>query len=101
MVIAIVTAFTVTRTKHKQRTGERSNRKRNKVQGEFELQPRVCRKSPLVLWFHNPYYDVLAAMGLDDDLEEEFCNPLYDDVSMYSDTTDDSCHECLSDMVIR
>ncbi len=40
-----------------------------------------------VLAFENPYYDVIAAMGLDDDIEEDYYNPLftYDDVSLYCD----------------
>ena len=40
-----------------------------------------------MLAFENPYYDVIAAMGLDDDIEEDYYNPLYtyDDVSLYCD----------------
>lgn len=33
-----------------------------------------------ILAFENPYYDVIAAMGLDDDIEEDYYNPLYDNM---------------------
>ena len=33
-----------------------------------------------LLAFENPYYDVIAAMGLDEDVEEDYYNPLYDNL---------------------
>ena len=40
-----------------------------------------------LLAFENPYYDVIAAMGLDDDIEEDYYNPLYDNMlEMHSDS---------------
>ena len=68
----------------------------------MELQPRSAKDAdPFRLAFQNPYYDVFAAMGLEDDLEEEFFNPLYEDASLCSDSTDDSYYGYLSGMVIR
>eukprot|EP00794_Sanderia_malayensis_P000324 gene324-956_t len=52
-----------------------------------DIELRQCLSSGdagHVLAFENPYYDVIAAMGLDDDIEEDYYNPLYtyDDVSL-------------------
>lgn len=45
---------------------------------DFELQPSIhCNAH--VLAFENPYYDVIAAMGFDD-IEEDYYNPLYDNM---------------------
>lgn len=75
---------------------------------EFELLPYISPGSSHLLAFDNPYYDVLAAMGLDDDLEEEYSNPLYDDLSVYSgdsynSSTDDSIghKDIIGHMVVR
>jgi hypothetical protein len=46
---------------------------------DFEMQPSMTCNSHL-LAFENPYYDVIAAMGLDDDIEEDYYNPLYDNM---------------------
>lgn len=58
-----------------------------------------------LLVFDNLYYDVLVVMGLDDDIEEDYYNFLYDDVSVYSDSgeniSEDSCYKDFSFMVIR
>ena len=43
-----------------------------------ELQPCITSASAHLLAFENPYYDVIAAMGLDDDVEEDYYNPLYE-----------------------
>lgn len=44
-------------------------------------------------------------MGLDDDVEEDYYNFFYDDVSVYSDSgeniSEDSCYKDFSFMVIR
>ncbi|XP_065057342.1 uncharacterized protein LOC135685354 [Rhopilema esculentum] len=55
---------------------------------DIELRPFLANgDGSHVLAFENPYYDVIAAMGLDDDIEEDYFNPLYtyDDVSLYCD----------------
>ena len=55
---------------------------------DIELRPCLANgDGSHVLAFENPYYDVIAAMGLDDDIEEDYYNPLYtyDDVSLYCD----------------
>lgn len=43
-----------------------------------ELQPCLESANSRLLAFENPYYDVIAAMGLDDDIEEDYYNPLYE-----------------------
>ena len=105
LIIVILALFALIRRRYKQKCGFAVYKKSNKDQGEFELQPWIGRNTGYILAFDNPYYDVLAAMGLDDDVEEDYYNPLYDDVSVYSDsgenTSEDSCHKDLSSMVIR
>lgn len=39
-----------------------------------------------VLAFDNPYYDVIAAMGLDDDIEEDYLNPLFENMLLQHDS---------------
>lgn len=106
LIVTIIALFAFIRRRYKRRSGFASYKKGNtKDQSEFELQPWIGRNTGYLLAFDNPYYDVLAAMGLDDDIEEDYYNPLYDDVSMYSDsgenTSEESCHKDLSSMVIR
>ncbi|KXJ23721.1 uncharacterized protein LOC110249945 [Exaiptasia diaphana] len=84
----------------------KSAKKAVKDPAEFELLPYISQGSSHLLAFDNPYYDVLAVMGLDDDIEEEYSNPLYDDISLYSadsynSSTDDSCHKDIVHMVVR
>uniref|UniRef100_A0A7M5XHW3 Uncharacterized protein n=2 Tax=Clytia hemisphaerica TaxID=252671 RepID=A0A7M5XHW3_9CNID len=43
-----------------------------------ELRPCLNGPQSHLLAFQNPYYDVIAAMGLDDDIEEDYYNPLYE-----------------------
>ena len=97
--------FAIMRRRHRQKHILGSYRRGKKDQLEIELQPWIGRSTSYLLAFDNPYYDVLAAMGLDDDVEEDYYNPLYDDVSLYSDsggnTSEDSSHKDLSAMVIR
>ena len=100
LVLAILIACVVIRRRHQQHSGIPSYKKRRKDQSEFELQPCMSGSSGYLLAFDNPYYDVLAAMGLYDDVEEDFYNPLYDDVSMGSDA-EDGCQKGLSAMVVR
>jgi len=62
--------------------------KAKKNSRDIELRPCLANgDGGHVLAFENPYYDVIAAMGLDDDIEEDYYNPLYtyDDVSLYCD----------------
>jgi len=105
LILVIVALFALIRRRYKRKCGFAAYKKSNKEQAEFELQPWIGRNTGYLLAFDNPYYDVLAAMGLDDDVEEDYYNPLYDDVSVYSDsgenTSEDSCHKDLSSMVIR
>lgn len=104
LILVILALFALIRRRYKQKCGFAAYKKGStKDQAEFELQPWIGRNTGYLLAFDNPYYDVLAAMGLDDDIEEDYYNPLYDDVSMYSDsgTSEDSCHKDLSSMVIR
>ena len=105
LILVILALFALIRRRYKQKCGFAAYKKTTKDQGEFELQPWIGRSTGYLLAFDNPYYDVLAAMGLDDEIEEDYYNPLYDDVSVYSDsgenTSEDSCHKDLSSMVIR
>ena len=106
LIVVILVLFALIRRRYKRKCGFAAYKKGStKDQAEFELQPWIGRNTGYLLAFDNPYYDVLAAMGLDDDVEEDYYNPLYDDVSMYSDsgenTSEDSCHKDLSSMVIR
>ena len=43
---------------------------------DFEMEANMTCNSHL-LAFENPYYDVISAMGLDEDVEEDYYNPLY------------------------
>jgi len=43
-----------------------------------ELTPCLMKSNSHLLAFDNPYYDVIAAMGLDDDIEEDYLNPLFE-----------------------
>ena len=55
---------------------------------DINLELRPCLGRGRVIAFDNPYYDVIAAMGLDDDIEEDYYNPLYtlyDGSSFYGD----------------
>lgn len=105
LILVILALFALIRRRYKQKCGFSGYKNTTKDQSEFELQPWIGRSTGYLLAFDNPYYDVLAAMGLDDDVEEDYYNPLYDDVSVYSDsgenTSEDSCHKDLSSMVIR
>lgn len=105
LILVILALFALVRRRYKQKCGFSGYKNTTKDQSEFELQPWIGRSTGYLLAFDNPYYDVLAAMGLDDDVEEDYYNPLYDDVSVYSDsgenTSEDSCHKDLSSMVIR
>lgn len=105
LILVILALFALIRRRYKQKCGFSGYKNTTKDQSEFELQPWIGRSTGYLLAFDNPYYDVLAAMGLDDDVEEDYYNPLYDDVSAYSDsgenTSEDSCHKDLSSMVIR
>lgn len=105
LILVILALFALIRRRYKQKCGFSGYKNTSKDQSEFELQPWIGRSTGYLLAFDNPYYDVLAAMGLDDDVEEDYYNPLYDDVSVYSDsgenTSEDSCHKDLSSMVIR
>ena len=47
---------------------------------DFELRPCIAANNSHLLAFENSYYDVIAAMGLDDDIEEDYYNPLYDNM---------------------
>lgn len=106
LILIILALFALIRRRYKRKCGFAAYKKSStKDQAEFELQPWISRNTGYLLAFDNPYYDVLAAMGLDDDIEEDYYNPLYDDVSLYSDsgenTSEDSCHKDLSSMVLR
>lgn len=48
------------------------------VKDNLELQQCLESVNAHLLAFENPYYDVIAAMGLDDDIEEDYYNPLYE-----------------------
>lgn len=53
--------------------------KRNNSKDSVEMRPCLQTGSQAhLLAFENPYYDVIAAMGLDDDIEEDYYNPLYE-----------------------
>lgn len=45
-----------------------------------EIEMPMLPTKNTILAFENPYYDVIAAMGLDDDIEEDYYNPLYDNM---------------------
>mgnify|MGYP006964514398 CR=1 FL=1 len=105
-MMVIIALFALIRRRYRRKFGLTGYKRGNTVdQAEFELQPWISRNTGYLLAFDNPYYDVLAAMGLDDDIEEDYCNPLYDDASMYSDsgenTSEESCHKDLISMVLR
>lgn len=90
--------FKLMRKKRRSKRGSPQYKRSKKDQAEFEMQPCIGRSPTYPLAFDNPYYDVVAVMGLDDDIEEDYYNPLYDDVSVYSDSnynssTDDSIHK--------
>lgn len=90
--------FKLMRKKRRARRGSPQYRRAKTNQPEFEMQPCIGRSPTYPLAFDNPYYDVVAVMGLDDDIEEDYYNPLYDDVSVYSDSnynssTDESLHK--------
>ena len=50
------------------------------------MRPCLAPHNTHLLAFENPYYDVIAAMGLDDEIEEDYYNPLYDEMPMHSDS---------------
>ena len=53
--------------------------KRNNSKDSVEMRPCLpAGPQAHLLAFENPYYDVIAAMGLDDDIEEDYYNPLYE-----------------------
>ena len=43
----------------------------------MELLPTGSKQNPQLFAFENPYYDVIAAMELDDDFEEDYHNPSF------------------------
>ena len=47
---------------------------------DIELHSCLVTNNSHLLAFDNPYYDIIAAMGLDDDIEEDYLNPLYDNM---------------------
>lgn len=53
---------------------------------DFEMESSNLTYNPRLMAFANPYYDIIAAMGLDEDVEEDYYNPLYDNVELHSDT---------------
>lgn len=98
LVMGFLALFKLMWKKRRARRGSPQYRRAGKDQSEFEMQPCIGRNATYPLAFDNPYYDVVAVMGLDDDIEEDYHNPLYDDVSVYSDSnynssTDDSLHK--------
>lgn len=106
LILVAIVLFALICRRYKRKFGQAGYKKGNtKDQAEFELQPWISRNTGYLLAFDNPYYDVLAAMGLDDDIEEDYYNPLYDDASLYSDsgenTSEDGCHKDLISMVLR
>ncbi|XP_065649882.1 uncharacterized protein LOC101236159 isoform X2 [Hydra vulgaris] len=44
---------------------------------DIELKSCLVNGKGHAYSFENPYYDVIAAMGLDDEIEEDYYNPLY------------------------
>ena len=98
LIMGIFAVFKLMRKKRRSKRSSPQYRRSKKDQAEFEMQPCMGRSPTYPLAFDNPYYDVVAVMGLDDDIEEDYENPLYDDVSVYSDSnynssTDDSIHK--------
>ena len=77
----------------------KSEKKRQReAEKEMELKTRSCRHNGYRLAFDNPYYDVVAAMAIDDYVEEDYINPLCDLDSLMShqesDGTVSSATEC-------
>lgn len=77
----------------------KSEKKRQReAESEMELKTRGFRHNGYRLAFDNPYYDVLAAMAIDDDVEEDYINPLCDLDSLMSHQESDgavsSATEC-------
>lgn len=76
-IFIVVFIFVVRCTKRIPQPSPFQKIKRNS-KDSVELQPCLPGPQHHLLAFENPYYDVIAAMGLDDDIEEDYYNPLYE-----------------------
>ena len=57
--------------------GRKSGVSINSVDPVMYRSSGVVMRSSSHMAFDNPYYDVMAAMSIDDDMADEFSNPLY------------------------
>lgn len=79
----------------------KSEKKRqNEAEMEIELRTRGIRHNGYRLAFDNPYYDVLAAMALEEDVEEDYINPLCDLDSLMSHQGSDESVSSVNDCSI-
>ena len=99
LVFLLIFAMLMCRKRRRHLRKVKNEKKRQReAEREMELKTRSFRHNGYRLAFDNPYYDVLAAMALDDDVEEDYINPLCDLDSLMShqesDGTVSSATEC-------
>ena len=97
MVVVIAAIMLKRRRRHRKKL-KKQREKEKEAETEMELKTRSFRHNGYRLAVDDPYYDVLAAMALDDDIEDDYVNPLCDLESLMShhgsDGTVSSATEC-------